>query len=380
MKKSLVIVQDVPTQFDVPLYNQIADDGSFSLLVIYTQVATEDAEIGRMPQWNHIKEHRYQHHFLNDLERESSPLLLARVFDVAPDHVIVSGYWPKLHRDVMHGLRRRGVSVGLRSDNTIRHSALSGLRGLVKRFYLSRLLTHYNVWHPVGRQAADYLIHLAAEVKPVSFFSYNVDNRWFRKHASVSRAERVQRLAEVGFPEQSFVVLGVMKWAEREDPMTLLKAFEQYRSHNPKARLILIGDGPLKAQVNEMAQKLETYVHTPGYASYSSLPNWYGLADVFVHPAPREPWGVSVSEALASGVPVIASTGVGAAIEQVTEGDNGLIFEQCNVASLVNALKKWQTIAESKTSEEIVRLCHRALNKWNYETTIRSFEAVMNDD
>ena len=60
---------------------------------------------------------------------------------------------------------------------------------------------------------------------------------------------------------------------------------------------------------------------------YSQLPDWYGRADVFVHPAPDEPWGVSVTEALACGVPVIAAEGVGAASEMMQS--NQSVLNQC---------------------------------------------------
>lgn len=378
--RSLVIVQDVPTQFDVPLYNKIADEASFSLLVIYTQTATEDLEIGRLPKWDHIREHRYQHYFLNKTEPKHCKTVIQRIVKLNPRHVIISGYWPKLHRSIMLSLKSKGVSVGLRSDNTIRHSRLHGMRGLLKRMYLRRLLVQYNTWHPVGQQAADYLQYLAGETMPISFFPYNVDNNWFHQNARLSRDERLTRLTKLGFPEGSFIVLGVMKWSKREDPMTLLRGFEQYVKHNRNARLILIGDGPLSNEVKGFTKRIENHVYLPGYVNYSSLPGWYGLADVFVHPAPNEPWGVSISEALASGVPVIASTGVGAAIEQLSPGVNGLIFKQCDVKSLLRALKKWQLVSESKSYDDIALACRSALDFWNYETTIQNFETVLKYD
>lgn len=380
MKKKLVIIQDVPTQFDAPLYNLIASEASFSLFVIYTAFAREDSEIGRMPQWDHIHEHGYQHHFLNKSERESANLVVERVRELAPNHVIVSGYWPKLHRDIMHSLKRHRVSVGLRSDNTIRHSKLGGVRGFFKRLYLRRLLARYDVWHPVGQQAADYLIHLSSEVRPVSFFPYNVDTNWFREQVKLTRTHRAQQLLDLGFAEDSYILLGVMKWSEREDPMTLLLAFEQYSEYNPLARLILVGDGPLRKEVYKCAKKLGKKIHVPGYSRYSRLPYWYGLADVFIHPAPNEPWGVSVSEALASGVPVIASSGVGAAIEQVSPGHNGYIFEQRNAVSLVDALTQWQAVAESKSANQITQHCEQALENWRYQTTIKCFQTVLQHD
>jgi glycosyltransferase involved in cell wall biosynthesis len=54
------------------------------------------------------------------------------------------------------------------------------------------------------------------------------------------------------------------------------------------------------------------------------------LSDVFVHPAPDEPWGVSVQEAMACSVPVVVAEGVGARIELVAEGKTGFVFPNGN--------------------------------------------------
>jgi len=380
MNKSLVIVQDVPTQFDAPLYNQISLEGPYSLFVIYTKVATLDPEIGRLPHWDHIEQHCYDHHFLDNTERGNVENVVQKILKRSPDHVIVSGYWPKLHRDVMKVMVKKGISVGLRSDNTIHHSKLSGVRGFVKKLFLRSLLGQYDMWHPAGDQAADYLKLLSGEQRPISLFPYNVDNQWFRACAQKSRGDRAASMSEIGFPQDCYIILGIMKWAEREDPMTLMRAFEKYQAHNASARLILIGDGPLRVEVEEYANRLKGLVYLPGYMKYSRLPGWYGLADVFVHPAPDEPWGVSVNEALASGVPVIASTGVGAALELVSQGFNGSIFKEGDDLSLVTALKEWFSVASSISSVELEQRCRHALHDWGYETTIQSFQEFLKND
>ena len=375
----LVIVQDVPTQFDVPLYNKIAQEQALSLSVLYTQTVSTDLEVGHSPRWDHIQEHAYPHRFLTDSERFDAETVVRAILKENPRHVVISGYWPKLHRDILHLLRANGMSVGLRSDNTIQHSRLSGLRGLLKRLYLRGLLPKYDVWHPVGNQAAAYLEYLSSQSRPVHLFPYNVDRDWFRHHAARTRAAREYHLSQLGWPAESYVVLGIMKWSTREDPMTLLRAFQAYQTSDLNARLVLVGDGPLRDQVNPAVAELSGYVATPGYVSYSELPFWYGLADVFVHPAPGEPWGVSVSEALASGVPVIASTGVGAAKEQITPAITGEIFAQSDAESLLDALQRWRSNSSGIGADQLRDRCFTALDSWCYERTIETFVRVVND-
>ena len=65
----------------------------------------------------------------------------------------------------------------------------------------------------------------------------------------------------------------------------------------------------------------------PGYVPYPELPALYAAADLFVHPAREERWGVSVQEALACGLPVVASSRVGAAFDLIQPGGNGFVYE-----------------------------------------------------
>jgi glycosyltransferase involved in cell wall biosynthesis len=67
----------------------------------------------------------------------------------------------------------------------------------------------------------------------------------------------------------------------------------------------------------------------------------YRLADIFILPSkgPEETWGLSVNEALASGIPVLVSSKCGCAYDLVIEGVNGYTFESDNKSDLKNKMK-----------------------------------------
>ena len=80
----------------------------------------------------------------------------------------------------------------------------------------------------------------------------------------------------------------------------------------PGACLWLVGDGPQRPALEDYAREHSSErIVFGGYVPYLELPLVYAAADVFVHPARYEPWGVSVQEALACGLPVLASSLVG---------------------------------------------------------------------
>jgi glycosyltransferase involved in cell wall biosynthesis len=377
--KHLLIVQDIPTQFDMPLYNYLAEHARFRLTVIYTQVrqpgvAGIDMETGRAPRWDHVEHEVYDRIYLNRQQARRPAEVVALVAVQAPDLVVVSGYAPSLHRKLVRPLKKRGFRLGLRSDNTLRHSNLRGIRGLVKKLVLPLWLRRYDSWHPVGSLARAYLEALSHTRRPTFLFPYNVDNAWFARQAATYRRQRECVLQSMGFEPTDFIVLGIMKWHEREDPLLLIRAFRELVRARPTARLVLVGDGPLRDTVGDMLADIKGNVNTPGYLPYSLLPSYYALADVFVHPAPGESWGVSVNEALACGVPVVASAGVGAGVDLVEEGVTGHVFPAGDWKALA---KRLVGMADSECRAAMRAACIEKMEQWSYQQTNTAFEQAL---
>jgi glycosyltransferase involved in cell wall biosynthesis len=106
---------------------------------------------------------------------------------------------------------------------------------------------------------------------------------------------------------------------------TLLAAFAQVRRAIPDARLVLVGDGPHRAQVEAdvRARELGDSVQMAGRTS--NIWPYLADADVFALASPSEALGVAIQEAMAAGLPVVASD-VGGIPECVTPGVTGELF------------------------------------------------------
>ena len=105
----------------------------------------------------------------------------------------------------------------------------------------------------------------------------------------------------------------------------------------PGLRLAIVGDGPARRDLER------EFAGTPtiftGVRKGRELAAAYASADAFVFPSTTETLGLSMLEALASGLPVVASR-TGATEEVVSEGKNGLLYEPGSSASLVAAVRK----------------------------------------
>jgi glycosyltransferase involved in cell wall biosynthesis len=372
----LVIVQNRETQFDAPLYRSIASSGAYPLRVIYTSAANgADAELGFAPRWDHLARGSYDQWVLQGQSPLQAWRLARWIRSLQPDLVIVAGYYPRFQLLLALLLRLRGQRIGLRSDNTLRHTHLIGWRGWCRRQTVGRIQRLFHSWHPVGNQALAYLRELSGTERPSYRFAYAVDNHWFASHAAVERSGRAQWLADRGWPADAFVVLGIMKWTDREDPLTLVRAFAHLQGPCPRARLLLVGDGPLQALVRQAIAAIKPLVHCPGYVAYSALPQWYSYADVFVHPCPDEPWGVSVNEAMACGLPVLAAAGVGAGEELIDPGRNGLRFENGDAWTLAGQLQ--QLVEQPDQVRAMGAAARQTVAAWSYQVSMAQMRQAL---
>lgn len=374
-KYRVAIVMRRPTQVDGPLFAKLVRNEQLDLKIYYSALVDRvamaiDPEIGIRPDWIKMATSGYDYE-TPTIGMLGSLRFLRKIVAAHPDLIIISGYMPLFHFLVALYAWFQRVPVGLRSDTTLQHSKSAGrsLRGLLKSFILPILLKVYSTVHPVGTLAREYLQHHGVYMERVFPFPYAVNNGWFRAESSTHHVRRSELRRVMGIAEDAFVVLGILKFHEREDPITLVLGFAEFlKRHHGPGHLVLVGDGPLRGEIESTIHKTGIVcVSLPGYAPYRELPQYYAVADVFVHPGVGESWGVSVNESMACGVPVVLSERVGAHVDLVREGDTGFVFKTGNPRSLAEYLV---TMASDPV------LCGRMgdngrvlVEDWGYEAT-----------
>lgn len=106
--------------------------------------------------------------------------------------------------------------------------------------------------------------------------------------------------------------------------------------------LTLLGDGEMRAQLTAaLGPRWRSRVRFEGFVQPAALPRSFADADVFVLPSRYDGWGVVVNEAMAAGLPVVATNSVGAAADLVRPGENGFIVAPGDVAALAEAMMRF---------------------------------------
>jgi glycosyltransferase involved in cell wall biosynthesis len=167
----------------------------------------------------------------------------------------------------------------------------------------------------------------------MALLPYPIDAAGMRRSPAAADAARAAWRARLTVPPSAPVVLAVAKLHPRETPWDLLRAW--VGAAGTDRWLWIAGDGPQRAAVERLVRESALpRVRLLGYVPYPELPDLYAAADLFVHAPREERWGVSVGEALACGLPVVASSRVGAAHDLVVTGVNGFTYPAADSAAL----------------------------------------------
>ena len=193
-------------------------------------------------------------------------------------------------------------------------------------------------------------------------------------------------LEELQFPRRSSIpevqgnyLLCIAMHNEKKGLDVLLRAFALLQNTAPLLKLLLVGDGPLRGELEGLAQALgiANRVQFLGLRGRDQVARLMHGCEVFVLPSRSEPFGIVLIEALACKKPVIATT-VGGIPEIVENGKSGILVEPDNPEALAAALT-------SMLQNESLRLAMaragnaRVREKFSTENTGSSYEALFDN-
>jgi glycosyltransferase involved in cell wall biosynthesis len=124
---------------------------------------------------------------------------------------------------------------------------------------------------------------------------------------------------------------------EEKNLPLLLDAFVKVRATDPRARLLIVGEGPMKPVLTERAEQLGLADACIFQEATAYPADWMRAIDIFVLCSRSESFSNSLLEAMACGCCPVGSR-VGGTGELVTHGETGLLFESGLVEQLADAL------------------------------------------
>ena len=196
-------------------------------------------------------------------------------------------------------------------DSTEVDRRRSAVKEAAKRAFLSRM----DAVFAAGSRQVRYLERLGVDRPRIALGCDVVDNSRF----AAGPGPRP--------PHPGAVVIGTA--ARLEGVKNLEAALRALREVSmtlrfPKVTWRIAGRGPLEPELRRLARALGVAVEFAGFVPYGDMPAFYAGLDLYWQPSLSEPWGLAINEAMAAGLPVLASDRCGS-VEDLITPDNGWV-------------------------------------------------------
>lgn len=177
------------------------------------------------------------------------------------------------------------------------------------------------------------------------FCGYDVVDNSFFEHSSQHAQKNADDIRSLlCLPQRYFLSLGRM--VEKKNLAILIKAYASLIRRSPQTaeHLVFVGSGEKEDELKRLCKNFDLpivehkssqqsheqrpfAVHFFGFRQIDENPLFYSLATAFILPSSYEEWGLVVNEAMACGLPIIASKYAGCAEDLVHHGQNGFVFD-----------------------------------------------------
>jgi glycosyltransferase involved in cell wall biosynthesis len=274
--------------------------------------------------------------------------------------VICNTYRYVSYLRVIRHCHRAGIPLFVNNDSNIRSELrLSPLAAWAKRRIYAWWLPRVSGVMPMGRLGEEFFLKYGCRREHMYFVPYTPHYEAFRE-VDQGRLQRFRAKFGLRSDRRYLLYSGRLAPVKRVD--LLIDAFAQIGAERPEWDLLIVGDGPLRDELHRrVPAAVASRVVWVGFLEQDQLAAAYHAADVLVLPSDREPWAVVVQEALAAGLPVVASDVVGAAHEIVKNGKSGRVFQAGNLADLRMSLLE---VADIGRLDRMKKMTAESLAEW----------------
>ncbi len=293
-----IIFTHIPVFYKINLYNKLSE-----LLKIHVVFIAKDTDEKRSSDFINTKSIKFSYDILSEDNfqnrnkfrniRKINYILSGKEFK----RIIVSGWDLLEFWYLIYIVPKRKNHLAL--ESTILESGLNGIKGRLKKLFLSRVTCVF----------ASGALHK----KLLEALNYKGDVKITKGVGIINKPHFDKIIREY---KKKYLYIG--RLSEEKNLTFLIRMFNEF----PDCQLTIIGTGPLEEKLKQIAKINIVFF---GQVHNERLKQFYLDNDFLVLPSLSEPWGLVVDEALYFGMPVIISNRCGVN-EIVIHGENGFVF------------------------------------------------------
>ena len=215
-----------------------------------------------------------------------------------------------------------------------------------------------------GRREIEALYGVASDRVAVVYNGVDLE----RFHPANRARYRGAARAEAGIPADAYTVLFVGSGFARKGLATTIDAFAAFSDRG--SRLVVLGKGDAR-EYGALASRLGVGERVVWLGARDDPERWYAAADIVLLPSRYEPFGNVHLEALASGLPVVASTRAGGS-EVIAEGINGAVVSPTDARAIASALEGFR----ERRVADVTAAARRSAEPYTYAAQVNGFAQV----
>lgn len=247
---------------------------------------------------------------------------------------------------------------------------------MVTRPLVQALYRHADAIVTYGQHVRDFTVAEGAKAEKVFVAENATDGSLYGRTVSQQEIQVFREQHQLlGRP----VVLAVSRLVPEKGLEYLIEAVGLLPA--PRPNLAFVGTGPLRERLAQLAAMRGVCLQMIGGLQPAEMPLVYALADVLVMSSVttrtfKEPWGLACNEAMYQGVPVVATTAVGAAAGGlVQDGVTGLVVPERDSQALAQAMGR--LLHDRRFAWELGQRGKERVKQTNYEAMVAGFEAAV---
>jgi phosphatidylinositol alpha-1,6-mannosyltransferase len=248
----------------------------------------------------------------------------------------------------------------------------------VQYLYAKEILRRPRLAQLAVRRAAA-TVAISAHTEELAFRCGARPRSVHRIHPGVDVPETLRRA-----PDSQPTLITVARLRDRHKGHdAVMRAVARLRSKIPEIRWIVIGDGPLRKEYEDLARRLgvDRHVRFVGRVSDAERDEWLAKSHVFVMPSRDDPtgsegFGIVYLEAAAHGLPVVASDRAGV-LDAVVHGRTGLLVNPSDDAALARALE--QLLLDPALAEQLGRAGYERAREFSWNRAAGRLEGLLRD-
>ena len=264
-----------------------------------------------------------------------NPQLISEIEKFKADAVLIFGWKFRSHLKAMKYFKGK-IPVLFRGDSTLLDEQATP-KTILRRFILKNVYRYIDYALYVGTENKKYFLAHGLSEKQLIFAPHAIDNQRFSSDNEKRRKQAADKRLELGILPNDTVYLFVGKFEPKKAPTDIIKIAQRIKQKNIK--FLFVGNGPLEQQMKTQAPDNCFFLD---FQNQSQMPVIYRMGDALILPShgPGETWGLAVNEAMACGIPVLASNKVGCSTDLVKENHTGFKFEAGNIHYLLQLIEK----------------------------------------